>query len=90
MTIIDKVNKVSRPAFAQLLVFPGLDVDQVGDGKFVIRAPAGKQVFVEMTGGTLAESYHAPEFGIKTPTWKLTAPLQDRELRTSIQVQDSK
>ena len=89
MTIIDKVNKASRPAFAHLLVCPGLNVEQVGDGKFVIRATEGKQVLVEMAGGKLAESYYAPEFGIKTPTWKLTAPLQDRELRTSIQVQNS-
>ena len=67
MTIIDKVNKASRPAFAHLLVLPGLDVEQVGDGKFLIRASAGKQSFVEMTGGKLGESYHAPEFGIRSP-----------------------
>jgi len=86
MTIIDTLHSASRPAVACLLVYPGLHVKKVSDDQFAIQAPSGKQVFVEMAGGQLSESYYAPEFGIKKPTWKLTAPLRDSELRTLIHV----
>ena len=85
MTIIDKVKRI-KTSICAFTCLPRPQCRASRRRQVRIRATEGKQVLLKWLR-KLAESYYAPELGIKTPTWKLTAPLQDRELRTSIQVQ---